>query len=155
MRYEKVVRLKLTESFGRYAEDLRHNLVVEPQAIIELTPARTFEDSEWNDITRTVERMGGCWEHAQSVWRIPYFLSEANLPASNKRPNSDRLHIRSLTLRNLIFLHDEFKGKRPAGWKDVQSALYYFASNMGTGRSKYSKAACRDYLGALLALATV
>jgi hypothetical protein len=146
------MRKKLEERFGSLAKDLDTNLVVEPQAIIRLTPAREFEDSDWRYIT--VEANGGCWENAENVWKLPRFMSRINLPSQHLGSRSERLFIRSLTLKNLVFLHDAFKGKMPASWKEVQSALCSLQPKRRGDRKGYSKATCRDYLGALLALET-
>jgi hypothetical protein len=154
MRHDIFVRQKLVGAFGNYAKDLERKLIVEPQAIIELTSARVFETPEWQEITERVEAMGGCWEHSERVWKIPRFLSRANLPEKSEMPRPNRLYVRSHTLQNLIFLHGIFKDRPPGNWKDIQSALEYFTSEKRSRRNKYSKAACRDYYGALLALQT-
>lgn len=151
MRPETIVRRKLADLFGRFAEDLIPSLVVEQQAIIKLTPARIFEASEWNKITEIVEAKEGCWEHNEKVWKLPRFRSRMNLPASSEKP---RLHVRPTTLQNLLFLHEAFRGKPPGSWRDIQEALQSFRPKKSKRRNKYSKATCRDYLGALLALET-
>jgi hypothetical protein len=154
MKYETAMRQKLIALFGSLAKDLNASLAVEPQAIIRLTPARKFEDSDWRYITETVEAKGGCWENAENVWKLPRFMSRINLPSQHLGSRSERLFIRSLALKNLVFLHDAFKGKMPASWKEVQSALCSLQPKRGGDRKGYSKATCRDYLGALLALET-
>jgi hypothetical protein len=153
MKYETAVRQRLAGIFGRYADDLNPSIVVEPQLIIRLTPRRDFESSEWKYITETAETIGGCWESTEKAWKIPRFLGRINLPTVDRRLSSDRLFIRSLTLQNLVFLHDVFRGKQYVSWQEVQAALFSLQPR-GRQRRKYSKAACRDYLGALLALMT-
>jgi len=151
MRNATIVERKLAEMFGNRARNFVANLVVENQAVIRLTLSG-IQDLEWRGITRIVESVGGCWEQSEKVWKIPCFISRLNLPIPNK-VGTRRLHVRPLTLQNLIFLHDTFGDNPPTSWKDVQSALSCLRLKRKRKINEYSKAECRDYLGALIALA--
>jgi hypothetical protein len=153
MKNATIAEQKLFEMFGSRARDLVSSLVVERQAVIKLTldGTGTFE---WQEITRRVEAVGGCWEQSEKVWKIPCFINKLNLPGPSKSLNSRRLHVRPLTLQNLIFLHDTFGDKPPTSWKDIQAALSCLRPKRKGKTNEYSKAECRDYLGALLALGT-
>jgi hypothetical protein len=151
MRYSTIAEQKLVGMFGSRGRDFVSSLVVESQAVIKLSleGVGTFE---WKEITKRVEDAGGCWEQSEKVWKIPCFISKLNLPAPTESLNSCRLHVRPKTLQNLIFLHDTFGESPPTSWKDIQAALSCFKPKRNDKANEYSKAECRDYLGALLAL---
>jgi hypothetical protein len=153
MKTATIAERRLIEMFGSRGKDFASSLVVENQAVIRLTLQGT-QTSEWQEITRRVEAVGGCWEQSEKAWKIPCFISRLDLPTPSKRFNSRRLHVRPLTLQNLIFSHDTFGDRPPTNWKDIQAVLSCLRSNRKGRKNAYSKAECRDYLGALLALQT-
>ena len=139
----------LKEILGPQFDLLDYELVVEPQRVIHLKPKRPLTNTQWQTIDRKIVRNRGCWDQLGKEWMLPDFIDSRNLSSASKKRTSSRLYIRDKTLQNLLFLQEDFRGKRIESWRDIQEAL----SNFRPERRKYSKSTCRDYLGALLALA--
>ncbi|MGD0027751.1 MAG: hypothetical protein ABSC91_02295 [Candidatus Bathyarchaeia archaeon] len=59
----------MVEMFGSRAGDFVANLVVENQAVIKLTLDGTHTFG-WQEITRKVEAVGGCWEQSEKCGRF-------------------------------------------------------------------------------------
>lgn len=152
MRMDIVIDKKLKEIFRRNAELLDYEWGIEPQVVIHLKLKRLLKDlkdPQWIAIDRKVQANGGCWDSMLKEWMLPNFVSPINLPALKEKQRS-RLYIHDKTLHNLLDLRGVFRGRRIESWRDIQKALDFFRPNRPQG--KFSKSACRDYLGALRAL---